>query len=328
MGIELEKQESLPYAPSFRQLNGQGKGRIFEMNAPRITIGRTDDNHIVLVDESISRVHAMLELSEGSALVVYDNESRNGVLVNGKKVEASSLKNGDQLQIGNIAFQIFIPNSGRPLADGPQLAGQPNAAAGGKPTLNKRFILYGGAGLILVSVFVLNQNPEESKKKETLKAEVKESTKTELIAEPNSNPIKGLIDPTKDPIESELEKLPWNDTGISESEAYFRRGQRELNNKNFQRAINSFQLALSLNKNHVEAQVSLADAVKASDEDAKNSFEKGIKYYQALQYQRAIYFFQQAQASLGHRPGDPLISKAEEKIRLARQRLKAADLFP
>lgn len=328
MAIELEKQDSLPYAPSFRQLNGPGKGRIFDMNAHRITIGRSDDNHIVLVDESISRVHAMLEYTEESALVVYDNESRNGILVNGKKVEASTLKNGDQLQVGNIAFQISIPSSNRSLADSPELSGHPAPSLGAKPTVNKRFILYGGAGLILVGALVLNKSPEEPKKKEAAKVEAKESPKTEVVAEPNSNPIKGLLDPTRDPIESELEKLPWNDTGISESEAYFRRGQRELNNKNFQRAINSFQLALSLNKNHVEAQVSLADAVKASDEDAKNNFEKGIKYYQALQYQRAIYFFQQSQASLGHRPGDPLISKAEEKIRLARQRLKAADLFP
>jgi tetratricopeptide (TPR) repeat protein len=136
------------------------------------------------------------------------------------------------------------------------------------------------------------------------------------------------LDPTVNPIESELEKLPWNDSGVTESEAYFKKGQREFFNKNYQRAINAFELALSLNQNHPAAAYYLSSAIHESEREASKNFETGLKYFEALQYRRAIYHFQQVQALLGHKPKDSALTEAEKYIRLSRQRLQAAELFP
>ena len=328
MALQVQKPDFAHFAPSLRQLNGSGKGRVFEVNAARITLGRSEDNHIVLVDESVSRVHAMIELNHESGIAVFDNQSRNGILINGRKVEASVLKSGDQLQIGSIAFQVLIPSNEEASTENPQASGVVSSGSGSLPRANKRLLLYGVAGLILAGALYMNQMPEEPQKKEAKKTEEGSNVKKEPAEKLIVNSPQDVADPLKNPIETELEKIPWNDTGISESEAYFRRGQRELINKNYQRAINSFELSLSLNANHVEAQASLRDAIEKSEQDAESNFEKATKYYAALQYQRAIYFFQQSQASWGHRPQEPRIKQAEEFIRLARQRLKAAELFP
>jgi pSer/pThr/pTyr-binding forkhead associated (FHA) protein len=60
---------------------------------------------VVLESGQVSRFHALIE-QDGSALVVTDQKSANGVLVNGDRQTRSVLANGDVLQIG--PYQISI----------------------------------------------------------------------------------------------------------------------------------------------------------------------------------------------------------------------------
>jgi hypothetical protein len=78
----------------------------------KITLGRTSNNDIILDDASVSRFHAWVE--EVSGVFYYaDAGSRNGSLVDGKRIEAKvkiQLKNGTKLRVGSVELIFYVPD--------------------------------------------------------------------------------------------------------------------------------------------------------------------------------------------------------------------------
>lgn len=68
-------------------------------------IGRSDEVEIVLLDPGVSRVHAVIEIKGGKA-VVRDLGSTNGTFVNGRRVERETLRDGDELRVGNTRLRF------------------------------------------------------------------------------------------------------------------------------------------------------------------------------------------------------------------------------
>lgn len=339
MGSEAKILLRIQPTPWLEQISGPGRGRVFEIDESRLAIGRSDENQIVILDESVSRVHAIIEKGEDGSVVIFDNQSRNGILVNGKKVEASAINEGDIVQIGVVSLRVSIP-SARSIGldqkqndDKAEIGFPAGGASSNKPAPNKRVLLYGGLAVIIAAVFLMNGENKDSEDESKKKVSQESSNSVAVSPGPEIPGLSGtgnqiLTDPTKNPVESELESLPWADSGVTESEAYFRRGQRDYFSKNYHRAISSFELALSLNKNHASAKYYLAASIHDAEEEAKKNFEMGLKYFEALQYRRAIYHFQQTQALLSHKPQEKITAESERYIKLARQRLQAAELFP
>ncbi|MBV8531608.1 MAG: DUF3662 domain-containing protein [Candidatus Eremiobacteraeota bacterium] len=73
----------------------------------RARIGRSDESEIVLVDPSVSRVHAVVETT-GSDATVRDLGTTNGTYVNGRRVDAESLRDGDELRFGNTRMRFEV----------------------------------------------------------------------------------------------------------------------------------------------------------------------------------------------------------------------------
>ena len=72
----------------------------FELKGERFLIGRGVDCQLALDDPLVSRAHAALSL-QGDSVVLEDLGSRNGVRVNGQRVErVQSLSHGDRISIG------------------------------------------------------------------------------------------------------------------------------------------------------------------------------------------------------------------------------------
>ncbi|MBD3382917.1 MAG: FHA domain-containing protein [candidate division Zixibacteria bacterium] len=74
---------------------------------PRISIGRTSDNDIVLDNRGVSRKHALIEIDNGSALII-DNDSLNGTFVNDRKITEENLRDQDRISIGkyDLVFNV------------------------------------------------------------------------------------------------------------------------------------------------------------------------------------------------------------------------------
>ncbi|MEP6801946.1 MAG: adenylate/guanylate cyclase domain-containing protein [Acidobacteriota bacterium] len=83
----------------------EGRPQVFNLAKNEASIGRSNENDIVLNDFSVSRRHALLK-REPEGWVVYDNQSTNGVKVNDRLVPRSVVVDGDQLSIGTFQLRL------------------------------------------------------------------------------------------------------------------------------------------------------------------------------------------------------------------------------
>jgi hypothetical protein len=68
-------------------------------------IGRSEEGEIVLLDPSVSRMHAIVEV-DGGLPIVRDLGSTNGTYLNGRRIEAEPLRDGDELRFGNTRMRF------------------------------------------------------------------------------------------------------------------------------------------------------------------------------------------------------------------------------
>ena len=76
-----------------------------------VTIGRSPENAIQLVGESVSRVHARLTPTS-KGLLIQDLCSRNGLKVNDRSINSRHLRSGDEITIGKLRLrftEVVIP---------------------------------------------------------------------------------------------------------------------------------------------------------------------------------------------------------------------------
>ncbi len=75
-----------------------------------ITVGRTDNNDLVVPDEQVSKFHAFFRLV-GDRVELSDAGSRNGTFIGSRRLEArgggAQLNRGDRFAFGAIEFQLF-----------------------------------------------------------------------------------------------------------------------------------------------------------------------------------------------------------------------------
>lgn len=83
----------------------------------RLSIGRTNDNDIVLENRGVSRKHAMIEFNENAAVVI-DNESLNGTFVNNRKITEEVLRDADIITIGkyNLIYHCQSQNAAEDIS--------------------------------------------------------------------------------------------------------------------------------------------------------------------------------------------------------------------
>jgi len=87
-------------------VDSEGNATIVEVE---VKIGRAKNNDIVLSDPLASRLHATVYL-ENTMILIRDEKSVNGVLVNGKKIyEPTVLNDQDQLQFGDEVLTVRHP---------------------------------------------------------------------------------------------------------------------------------------------------------------------------------------------------------------------------
>ena len=87
---------------------GPRTGREFELVEAVTSLGRGEDNTIVIPDISVSRQHVVLE-SSGAGWTLIDQRSGNGTKVNGKQVDRHPLESGDEIALGDTVVQFVAP---------------------------------------------------------------------------------------------------------------------------------------------------------------------------------------------------------------------------
>jgi adenylate cyclase len=82
-----------------------GRPQRHKLGEDTVSLGRSSDNEIVLNDFSVSRKHAVIR-REKDHYVVQDQNSTNGIKVNGRFVTQSPLEPGDVLTIGTFSLTL------------------------------------------------------------------------------------------------------------------------------------------------------------------------------------------------------------------------------
>ena len=98
--------------PALVVIEGAQAGARFPLIDDALSIGRGDDQDIVLDDQGASRSHAILVETAGRWML-RDSGSANGLFVNDAPCSDTVLSHGDRVQIGNTVLQFEVPGAPR-----------------------------------------------------------------------------------------------------------------------------------------------------------------------------------------------------------------------
>lgn len=95
-----------------------GEQRVTSLGPDPVTVGRADGNTVVIKDEWVSRQHLDIAPGPDGRYYVRDLGSRNGVFVNGQRVQTAPLASNDTIQLGQntLTFSAGVTSAPPPVA--------------------------------------------------------------------------------------------------------------------------------------------------------------------------------------------------------------------
>ena len=103
---EPPRREGHPQGPALMGVSSPYKNKLFHLGGGKITIGKSSENDIVIIDNSVSALHAQLIEANG-AWKLLNLLSENGTFVNEQRIQTATLHNGDQLRFGTRLFNFY-----------------------------------------------------------------------------------------------------------------------------------------------------------------------------------------------------------------------------
>ncbi len=92
---------------TFKIFKGDQLLREESLSQAVIKIGKLSSSHLRLEDESVSRMHAVIEVSSDEISII-DLGSTKGTMVNGQKINKAVLQQGDVIVLGDIRLELSI----------------------------------------------------------------------------------------------------------------------------------------------------------------------------------------------------------------------------
>lgn len=94
--------------PRLFGLSGPVRGKELYLTRTEVKFGRGSENDAVLDHQSVSRAHARFLLDGGQWKVV-DNQSANGIRINGEEYAVGNVGAGDIVELGHLKFRFCGP---------------------------------------------------------------------------------------------------------------------------------------------------------------------------------------------------------------------------
>ena len=97
-------------------INGSGRGNRYDIASDEdVILGRSVGSRVRLDDSEVSRQHARIHF-DGNHFILFDLNSANGTLLNGKAITEKRLNNGDNLRLGSTLLTFQCSDSSHPSA--------------------------------------------------------------------------------------------------------------------------------------------------------------------------------------------------------------------
>lgn len=307
----------------FKVVQGPDFGALYVLVANQATIGRGEDNDLVISDLKASRNHALI-MHSPFGWVVKDKGSSNGIVYNGKVTREATLKLGDTIVVGGTTLEFVTAEVGTQMLMAPvrdigriqeeqrylkerrdklrdgfknifskgesAVSGQGGPQPAGSSGLlkNPLVLLILGSGV----VFLLFSGDEKG---------IDQLNKVK----------KSSLDQRKDQdLASYLPAAPL-DRSV---ETLFKDGMREYFLGNFTRAKNQFETVLQVNPSHVLANIYLENSNGAIKEEIKLSLENGKKGLQSGKLRESRGHFERVLRLLYRDQTNPAYIEAKEQL--------------
>ena len=101
----MTNETDTPILPILIAEAGPDRGREITVPEGEISLGRSSQNDVCLVDPILSRHHCRISF-HGGVLSVEDLDSANGTLVNGEEIKTAELHDGDTVTIGDTVLRV------------------------------------------------------------------------------------------------------------------------------------------------------------------------------------------------------------------------------
>lgn len=103
--------------PRIQYTTPGGETGALELTAERMTLGRAEDNQLVLLDDSVSSHHGEIVFDNGSCFFT-DLGSTNGTKVGNERVEHIELAHGGSFTIGHVECMFLGDEEAAPAPRG------------------------------------------------------------------------------------------------------------------------------------------------------------------------------------------------------------------
>jgi pSer/pThr/pTyr-binding forkhead associated (FHA) protein len=117
-----EARSGLDAAGKYLAYDEDGRKVVVAISREWTRIGRSLSADIRFDDATVSRRHALI-VAQADGVRVLDDRSLNGVYVNGRRVEWSPLRDGDEIVVGRHTIHFMdTAAAGNPLPESPPAA--------------------------------------------------------------------------------------------------------------------------------------------------------------------------------------------------------------
>jgi pSer/pThr/pTyr-binding forkhead associated (FHA) protein len=302
-------------------VHGPDRGSIFVITTNQATVGRGEENDIILADLKSSRKHAEIAWNNNQ-WSVRDLGSANGIQHNGRTTRAAALKTSDTITLGDTTMEFVLVEAGtamlravpREIAEikkeqaifsaqqdkvralgqigGPNRPKQKGAAQPVNKTNPRTLLLLAGAG---VAVYLLLSS-DDSPRQKRVKAQQS--------------------------LASYLPNTPSTDAAVNKTaEVFFKQGFREYRERNYLRAKIQFETALQISPGHPLATLYLENCNKEIKDAVKFELERGRKDFEAGKLKEAKNHFEAVLRLQYREQGSPTFVEAQEQLKQVEQEL-------
>lgn len=325
----LRFQRGLPHSKQYGErlrllvIQGADKGICYSLLGDLLFIGR-EGAQIQLNDANISRKHAEISW-KGDHYTVRDLGSSNGILHNGQKTAEAKLNPGDIVLLGLSVLEVYAAGQTRkndapqiktlarrdprpktpPSSASPGVQKLPEAQKQKKEIEKKRLLVYIAIGFIAyVAFFSEEEKPQTFRERAKIESQDDEPPKPKLSKKD-----------IKDAISEYIPNYTLDTPQRKDAEIFFRSGVRELQNKNFRRAITAFQTAITVDNNHELAKIYLKTAKKNMEAEIKSMDNAALRAQKSLRYKEARMHYENIIRYLEGDTENKLYVKAQEALK-------------
>ena len=297
-------------------MTGKYKGTSYYLKTNRAMIGRSDDADIQILDTKGSREHAEL-VKMNDTFVLTDLNSQNGIIVNDLKITQYTLRDNDKIIIGQTVFKFNLFNINEKdqneIIESDDFKNEDKefeqAVESGNSQKNKKMnlrTLLIGAGVFLLIMLMFDEEP-------TIKSDNNSRNAIFANSAERSDQLTSALAKKQRSENKEVEKR---------LRTIISRGQRELRERNYFRAIAEFHLAKTLRNDDEEANRYLSIAKNELNRIITEDLLRGERELDSLKFEGAKISFCNVIRLLEKYPNNDNYKTAISKLEYLEQKLE------